>query len=120
VDLPSSKRTALAAALLLGVTLSEGCAPRDRSAPSLYRAYCARCHGATAEGTPRALRANPKANLTGSEKVRQGDRRFLHERIAKGYGIMPGFSRRLTPQEVESLVDLTLELQNRKNTNPGM
>jgi mono/diheme cytochrome c family protein len=118
--LRASQRTTLAAVLLLGFTLSAGCAPRDRSAPGLYRAYCARCHGPAGEGTPRALRANPKADLTTSEKVRQGDRRFLHERIAKGHGIMPGFARRLTPQEIESLVDLTLELQNRRNSKPGM
>lgn len=115
-----SRKLPLAAVLLLGATLSYGCAPRDRSAPSLYRAYCARCHGPAGEGTPRALRANPKADLTASEKVRQGDRRFLHERIAQGHGIMPGFARRLTPQEIETLVDLTLDLQNRKKTNPGM
>lgn len=120
MDLRGPRRPALAAALLLGLALAAGCAPRDRSATGLYRAYCARCHGPAGEGTPRALRANPKADLTASDKVRQGDRRFLHERIAKGYGIMPGFARRLTAQEIESLVDLSRELQNRKTTNPGM
>ena len=112
----------LAAALLLGVSLgalAAGCAPRDRSAPGLYRAYCARCHGPAGEGTPRALRASPKANLAVSEPVRRGDRRFLQERIANGYGIMPGYAKRLTRQEIDSLVDLTLELQKRHTTNPG-
>lgn len=109
----------LAAALLLGITVAAGCAPRDRSAPGLYRAYCARCHGPAGEGAPRALRASPKANLTASEPARRGDRRFLHRRIADGYGIMPGYARRLTSQEIDSLVDLTLELQKQKTTNPG-
>jgi mono/diheme cytochrome c family protein len=113
------------AALLLGASLgalsalAAGCAPRDRSATGLYRAYCARCHGPAGEGTPRALRASPQANLTVSEPVRRGDRRFLRERIANGYGIMPGYAKRLTRQEIDSLVDLTLELQKRQTTNPG-
>lgn len=114
-----ARRLPLAAALLLGTVLWSGCAPRDRSAPGLYRAYCARCHGPAGEGTPRALRASPKANLAASEKARQGDRRFLHERIAKGYGIMPGYAKRLTSQEIDSLVNLTLELQKQQTTNPG-
>jgi len=96
------------------VFLLAACGPADRSAPGLYRAYCRRCHGAAGEGKARSLRLYPNLDLTAAEKVRQGDRPFLRQRIAEGYGPMPGFARRLSPPEIESLVDLTLELQRKK------
>lgn len=94
--------------------LASACGPEDRSAPGLYRAYCARCHGPSGEGDPRSLKRFPNLDLTSAPEVRQRDRKFLYDRIARGEGPMPGFSRRLTPQEIESLVDLTIQLQPRK------
>lgn len=94
--------------------LAASCGPRDRSAPSLYRAYCERCHGPSGEGDRRSLSLYPNLDLTSALKVRQGDRKFLHDRIAKGYGPMPGFARRLTPEEIDSLVDLTLRFRQQK------
>jgi len=97
---------ALVACLLL---MLGGCA-RDRSAPGLYRSYCRRCHGAEGEGKPRALKLYPKSNLLISEMVLQGDREAVRDRIANGEGPMPAFKRRLTPEELESLVDFTIRL----------
>ena len=45
--------------------------------------------------------------------VRQEDRAQIRQRIAQRRGTMPGFSRRLTPQEIESMVDFTIELQRK-------
>jgi len=42
--------------------------------------------------------------------VRRGDRPAVRQRIAEGDGPMPGFSHRLTPQEIERLVDFTFQL----------
>jgi cytochrome c553 len=64
-----------------------GCA-RDRSAPGLYRSYCKRCHGGNGEGKPRAVKLYP----------------------------MPGFKRRLTAEELESLVDFTIRLASPEGT----
>ena len=100
------RRGALLTGLLL---LLAGCA-RDRSAPGLYRSYCKRCHGAEGEGKPRALKLYPKSNLLISEMVLEGDRDAVRQRIADGEGPMPAFKRRLTPEELESLVDFTIRL----------
>jgi mono/diheme cytochrome c family protein len=93
--------------------LLAGCA-RDRSAPGLYRSYCARCHGRQGEGNPRAMKLYPNLDLIASPMVRRGDRAAVRQRIAEGHGPMPGFTRRLTPQELEILVDYTLDLPFRK------
>jgi mono/diheme cytochrome c family protein len=101
-------------ALLVSLLLLAGCA-RDRSAPGLYRSFCKRCHGGNGEGKPRALKLYPKSNLLLSEMVLQGDRDAVRDRIANGKGPMPGFKRRLTPAELESLVDFTIRLASEQD-----
>jgi mono/diheme cytochrome c family protein len=96
------------------VVLAAGCGPQDRSAPGLYRAYCARCHGADGRGNARALRLHPRLDLTTSPMVLAGDRGTIRSRIVEGYGPMPGFARRLSRQELEQLVDFTLQFRPRK------
>lgn len=93
--------------------LASGCARKPETPPEIYAAYCARCHGKEGEGNPRAAKSARNLNLRASAMVRQEDRALIRERIAKGYGTMPGFSRRLTPQEIESMVDFTIELQRK-------
>jgi mono/diheme cytochrome c family protein len=43
--------------------------------------------------------------------MRRGDRAALRRRIADGYGPMPAFKRRLSPAEIERMIDFTLRLQ---------
>lgn len=95
--------------------LAGGCArgPERRDAASLYAFYCARCHGAEGEGDRRQNERYPGLDLTRSQMVRAGDDATIFRRIAEGRGPMPGFSRRLSPEEIQSLVELTLELQHR-------
>lgn len=87
-----------------------GCARKSLTAPQLYEAYCARCHGDRGEGDPRSLHLYPHLDLLASPMVRRGDRTAVRQRIAEGYGPMPGFARRLTPREIEKLVDFTFQL----------
>jgi mono/diheme cytochrome c family protein len=103
-------------ALLLLAALLSGCAKKPETPPEIYAAYCARCHGDEGEGKgdARSLKLYPHLNLLTSPMVRRGDRTLVRDRIVKGYGPMPGFSRRLSPQEVESLVDFTLALPLKK------
>lgn len=89
-----------------------GCEPRDRSGPGLYAGYCARCHGEPGEGPKRRSRTYPHTDLRASPMVRSGDREAIRRRIAEGHGPMPGFARRLTPEELDRLVDFIL--RNRK------
>lgn len=86
------------------------CGPREPlEPPEAYDTYCARCHGGDGRGDPKAVRLNPKLDLVGSEMVRQGDATLVRQRIAEGRGAMPGFERKLTPEEMDALTEYTLE-----------
>lgn len=100
--------------LLLMVPLFAGCGPEDRSAPTLYRKYCARCHGREGQGPPRPNKLYPYLNLLASPMIRTGDRAAVWQQVVEGEGPMPSFRRRLTPEEVEQVVEFTLGLPSRK------
>lgn len=107
-------RTALALLLVLVaatpvVWLSLACA-RDRSGPGLYRSYCRRCHGAEGQGPDRQVKLYPYLNLRKSPMILRRDRAAVRQRIVEGHGPMPGFRRRLKPEELERLIDFTLQL----------
>jgi len=96
----------LAAMPLLSLT---ACA-RDRSAPGLYKSYCQRCHGQSGEGPKKPVKLYPHLNLQSSPMVLKRDRAAVRQRIAEGHGPMPAYSKRLTPEELERLVDFTLQI----------
>jgi mono/diheme cytochrome c family protein len=102
--------TLLALALL---PLLTGC-DRDRSAPALYRKSCARCHGDHGQGPKKPVKLYPKLSLLASPMVLERDRAAVRRRVIEGYGPMPSFRRRLTADEVERLIDFTLQLPSRK------
>ena len=106
-----ARALALAMALLLW---GGGCErPGNRSAAQLYPRQCARCHGADGRGNPVQLSRYPNLDLTRS-LARGGDARaFFRRRISRGYGPMPGFSRKLNAGEIERLVDYSLQLAAR-------
>lgn len=91
------------------VWLSLACA-RDRSAPGLYRSYCRRCHGAEGQGPDRKVKLYPYLDLRRSPMILRRDRAAVRQRIVEGHGPMPGFRRRLNPEELERLIDFTLRL----------
>jgi mono/diheme cytochrome c family protein len=99
---------ALPTAALLG--LGSGCARRNLTAPELYSTYCARCHGERGEGESDSLALYPHLDLLTSPMILRGDRAAVRQRIAEGYGPMPGFRRRLDSREMERLLDFTLRL----------
>ena len=105
-------RLALAAGLLLAAC---GGAAGPRGGDELYAKYCTRCHGADGKGDPRTVNLYPQQDLPTSPMVRGRDRVLIHDRIAHGYGPMPGFAHRLEPAELGHLVDRTLEF----GTTPG-
>lgn len=109
-------RTALlllaAAALLLSVFFA-GCG-KPKTTPETYRKYCARCHGREGEGNKRGLRLYPHLDFSKSEMVRRGDRKAVRQRIAEGHGPMPAYQRRLTPQEIDRMVDFTFQLARKE------
>jgi mono/diheme cytochrome c family protein len=101
--------------LLLGLLLPllTGC-DRDRSAPALYKRNCARCHGDRGQGPKKPVKLYPKLSLLASPMVLHGDRAAVRQRLVEGSGPMPSFRRRLTPEEIERLIDFTLQLPSRK------
>lgn len=102
---------------LLLLPLAAGCEDtHDRSAPALYKRSCARCHGDHGQGAKK-VKLYPYLNLLASPMMQKGDRTAVRERILKGYGPMPSFRRRLSPQEVERLIDFTLQLSSRRQAH---
>ena len=100
--------------MLVLLPLLAGCGPEDRSAPALYKKYCARCHGAEGQGPRRPNKLYPYLSLLASPMVRKGDRAAVRQQIVEGEGPMPSFRRRLSPAEVEQVIDFTLGLPSRK------
>lgn len=68
------------------------------TADAVYRQYCAKCHGKTAEGRhfggPSLL----------SEKASTASDDELRAMIANGKGRMPKFAGKLTPEQIDALV----------------
>jgi mono/diheme cytochrome c family protein len=105
---------ALLLALLPALALLlAGCPSRDRSGPGLYTSYCRRCHGTADEGPKRRLKLYPHLDLRTSPMLLRGDRAAVRQRIVQGDGPMPSFGRRLTPAEVERVVEFTLAIPHR-------
>jgi mono/diheme cytochrome c family protein len=103
----------LALLLFALLPLLPGC-DRDRSAPALYKRNCARCHGDRGQGPKKPVKLYPKLSLLASPMVLRGDRAAVRQRLVEGAGPMPSFRRRLTPEEIERLIDFTLKLPSRK------
>ena len=95
-------------AVILGALA--GCGPREPlPAPEAYARYCERCHGDDGRGDPKAVRLNPRLDMVRSMMVREGDAALVRERIADGRGAMPGFERKLSPEEIDALTAYTIE-----------
>ena len=97
-------------AIALGVVLTSrpmtGEASRSsaRSAAELYTKYCASCHGKDGRAKTVKARFNHARDLTDPVwQDRAADERLFNT-IMKGKEKMPGFSKKLSEQEIESLV----------------
>lgn len=90
-------------AFALAVTACSGPGP-DTFGQELFEQSCAGCHGVSGEGTPGrpAIGAGSDAAALTDEQLRGV--------INVGPGAMPSFSR-LTPEQIESLVEYLRELQ---------
>lgn len=98
-------------ALLAGLA---SCAPdpADRSPERLYERYCARCHGAEGEGNPRLEKPNLDLRIsTLLAESRDGERAEVTRRIAQGHESMPAFEKRLSPEEIDQLIDYLFRFQ---------
>ncbi|KAB2961857.1 MAG: cytochrome c [Thermoanaerobaculia bacterium] len=100
------------AALIAAVAAALGCgAPvSGRPVEELWAENCVRCHAADGRGNPAQRPLDPGVDLGASKMVAARARALVFQRIAYGYGGMPGFSHKLERGDLELLVDFVLRL----------
>jgi mono/diheme cytochrome c family protein len=103
-----ARGAALAAAAL--AALACGSPTSGRSAEELWADHCQRCHGADGRGNPAQRALDPGLDLSVSRMVAARASGLVFQRIAYGYGAMPGFSHKLEQGDLELLVDFVLRL----------
>jgi len=103
----------LFAGLLVGLLATTACGPSvpssSRSAEELYPLYCTKCHGADGKGNPAQVGLYPNLNLTTSKLTGRGAHLAIYNRIAQGYGPMPAFAHRLSPEEMNHLATYSMK-----------
>lgn len=95
---------AAAAALACGAPTS------GRPVEQLWAENCVRCHGADGRGNPAQRTLDPRVDLGQSKMVAARASGLIYQRIAWGYGTMPGFAHKLERGDLELLVDFVLRL----------
>lgn len=75
-----------------------------RSAAGLYSKYCASCHGKDGRAKTFKAKLNHARDLTDSAWQDQKSDERLFNSITNGKRKMPGFSKKLSEQEIDSLV----------------
>jgi mono/diheme cytochrome c family protein len=81
----------------------------------LWRESCTQCHGEDGRGNAAWKGLDPKVDLSRSELVRSSARGLVFQRIAYGYGTMPGFGHKLERGDVEMLTEFVFELQTQRS-----
>lgn len=100
--------------------LLAACTPdSELSDRELFVKYCSECHGDDGRGDESLLEGGQEVNLLASRHVARGDRNFVYRRIAYGYGQMPAYIRKVEPETLARLVELTLELANETEAGDG-
>jgi mono/diheme cytochrome c family protein len=112
-----ARRAAALAALACGAA-ALGCGSPTSGKPvaELWREQCAQCHGDDGRGKPAWKALDPKVDLAGSQLVRGGARGLVFQRIAYGYGAMPGFGHKLERGDLEMLTAFVFDL-NRQGSD---
>ena len=97
----------LSLASLVSLVSVTACGPAGsaESAARLFEQQCANCHGGDGRGVPARRGLEPRLDLARSKMNVNGDRGLLFQRIAFGYGTMPGFAHKLSQGDLERLVD---------------
>ena len=100
----------------LSVVLSTGlfpaCAPEAAPGARLWRKKCSACHGPDGAGRTRFAEGRPFADLTDGRWKHGSDRDSLRRLVAEGdpASTMPPFAGRLTPEEIDAVVDHAMKL----------
>jgi cytochrome c6 len=115
----SEKRFAMAAAAILALVLisavpapqatAGGAAAGD--AEAVYAKQCARCHGDDGRGETTMGKKFELKDLADPEVQALSDAE-IRKIIADGAGKMPGFSKKLSAEEIDSLVKYVRKFRN--------
>ena len=85
-------------------TVGAGALGADRTAAVVYKKYCASCHGNDGRSKTFKAKFNRARDLTDGEwQARVSDERIFNA-ISNGRGKMPGFEKKMSLAEIESLV----------------
>jgi cytochrome c6 len=97
--------TAPSLALFIAATLllTPSSPARADDGASLYKAKCASCHGADGSGNTPAGKSLKVSDLS-SAAVQKSTDADLTQKIADGKGKMPAYAKKLTPDQIKSLV----------------
>jgi mono/diheme cytochrome c family protein len=100
-------RTVLAAVLTLAL-IPTVAAAHDPTAKTNYDKMCKSCHGDDGRGNPakaKALKIDAEKLNLGREEAAHLSRDELSEILLKGKAKMPGYEKKLKPEEVGPLLD---------------
>jgi mono/diheme cytochrome c family protein len=106
----SLRITCLSIILVTGALAS--CSPESDPGAQVWRKKCAACHGEGGDGRTRFAEGRPFANLTDGRWKHGSDRASIRRLVAEGdpASTMPPFSGRLTPEEIDAVVDYARRL----------
>lgn len=90
--------------------LACGAPVSGRPVEELWTENCVRCHGADGRGNPAQRSLDPGIDLGTSKMVATRASGLVFQRIAYGYGAMPGFAHKLERGDIELLVDFVLRM----------
>lgn len=81
-------------------------------AKTLYEQNCARCHGADGRGKTPLGEMQGAPDLTDAKGLKGASDKRLATSIARGRGGMPSFSKKLSPEEIATLVRFVRTFKN--------
>jgi mono/diheme cytochrome c family protein len=103
--------TAIASVFTIGATGVTPFAANARTAAALYARNCASCHGRDGGAKTLKARVNHARKLSEAEwQNRVSDERIFNS-IINGKGKMPAYAKKLSEQEIDSLVTYVRSLK---------
>jgi mono/diheme cytochrome c family protein len=101
-----------ALALALAALCAAGCAPEKDPGARVFRKRCSACHGRDGAGRTRFAEGRPFADLTDGKWRHGPGREQVRRLVAEGdpRSAMPPFDGRLSPAEIDAVVDYALRL----------
>ena len=98
--------------LLLASSGAVACSGGANPGARVFRKRCSACHGRDGAGRTRFAEGRPFADLTDGRWKHGPDRASVRRLVAEGdpASTMPPFDGRLTPEEIDAVVDFALAL----------